>query len=74
MKNLKSLLAWTISGLALTAVQSPAQSTCEPYTFNTLADSFNTPYAGRLGPRSDCRFAALPYFRGIATEGDCRIL
>ena len=37
MKNLISLLAWTISGLALTAIQSPAQSTYEPYTFTTLA-------------------------------------
>jgi WD40 repeat protein len=44
--------------------------TDEADTFNTLADSFNTPYAGRLGPRSDCRFAALPYFRGVANEGE----
>jgi serine/threonine protein kinase/WD40 repeat protein len=28
------------------------------------ADTFNTLYSGRLGPRSDSRFAALPYSRG----------
>ena len=34
------------------------------------ADTFETLHAGRLGPRSDCRFAALPYFRGIPNEGE----
>src|SRR5260221_591350 len=54
MKNLISLLARTISGLALTAVQSPAQSTYEPYTFTTLAG--NAGYGSVDGTGSDARF------------------
>jgi WD40 repeat protein len=34
------------------------------------ADTFDTLDAGQLGPRSDCRFAALPYFRGIPNGGE----
>jgi hypothetical protein len=34
------------------------------------ADTFNTLDAGRLGPRSDCRIAALPYFRWTPNEGE----
>ncbi len=33
-------------------------------------DTFDTLNACRVGPRSDCRFAALPYFRGMANEGE----
>jgi serine/threonine protein kinase/WD40 repeat protein len=34
------------------------------------ADTFETLYAGQLGPRSDCRFAALPFFRGIPNDDE----
>ena len=37
MKNCTCRVAWTLIALALTALQSLAQSTYEPYTFTTLA-------------------------------------
>src|SRR6266699_3180554 len=37
MKLQPSILLQTMIGLGLTVIQSPAQSTYEPYTFTTLA-------------------------------------
>jgi len=55
MKKLTCLLAGTVIALALTASQSLAQSTYEPYTFSTLAG--NAGYGSADGTGSAARFS-----------------
>src|SRR3989442_12320025 len=54
MKNRTCLLSWTMIGLALTAIQSLAQSTYELYSFATLAG--NAGYGSDDGTGSAARF------------------
>jgi len=62
MKKRACRVAWTMIGLALTAIHSPAQSTYAPYTFTTLAgfaqfDMNNDPVFGSAdGAGSEARF------------------
>ena len=54
MKNRTCLLSWTMIGQALTAIQSLAQSTYEPYSLATLAG--NAGYGSADGMGSKTKF------------------
>lgn len=64
MKNRPCFLARTLIGLALTAIQTFAQSVYTPYTFTTLAGT--AAYGSVDGTGSDARFFQ-PY--SVATDG-----
>src|SRR6266545_1848420 len=59
-----TVFALALLALALTAIQSPAQSTYEPYTFTTLAG--NAGYGSADGTGSSARFNQPS---GIAVDG-----
>ncbi|MSU63072.1 MAG: hypothetical protein EXS31_11885 [Pedosphaera sp.] len=70
MQILTRAVAWTMIVLALTAIQSPAQSIYEPYTFTTLAG--NAGYGSADGTGSAPRFRGHSGFSsafGVAVDG-----